>query len=56
MNVSMVLCEIADDAEDTAKGIGGVFVRTDGDGVDAHLDNWIIVAAWLCHVAEIEDV
>ena len=31
-------------------------MTTDGNGVDAHLDDGIIVAARLGHVAEIEDV
>ena len=28
----------------------------DGDGVDAHLDDWVIVAAGLGHVAEVKDI
>ena len=42
-------------AENTAKGISSVFVRADGNCVDAHLDDWVIVAAWLSHIAEVED-
>ncbi len=26
------------------------------DGIDAHLDDWVIVAAWLSHVAKVEDI
>ena len=44
------------DAEDAAESVGGVFVVADGDGVDAHLDDWVIVAAGLGHIAEVEDV
>ena len=29
---------------------------SDRDGVDAHFYDWVIVAARLCHVAEIEDI
>ena len=28
----------------------------DSDGIDAHLDNWIIVAARLGHIAKVEDI
>ena len=31
-------------------------MTSNGDGIDAHLDYWIIIAAWLRHVAEVEDV
>ena len=48
--------EVAEDTEDATKAKGGVFVITDGDGVDTHLDNWIIVAAGLSHIAEVEDI
>lgn len=27
-----------------------------GDGIDTHLDYWVIIATWLSHVAEVEDV
>ena len=43
------------DGGDATEGVGGVFVGADGDGVDAHLDDGIVVAAWLGHVAEVED-
>ena len=43
-------------AENSAQGVGGVFVATDCDGVDAHLDDWIIITARLGHVAKIKDV
>ena len=45
-----------DEAENATEGIGGVFVVADGDGFDAHLDDRIIVAARLSHVAEVEDI
>lgn len=44
------------DAKNAAECVGGIFVRTDSDSVDAHLDDWVIVAAWLGHVAEVENV
>ena len=44
------------DAEDAAKCICGVFVRANRNGVDAHLYDWIIVAARLSHIAEVKDV
>lgn len=28
----------------------------DSDGVNAHLDDWVIVAARLGHVAEVKDI
>ena len=43
-------------AENAAEGVSGVFVTPHGDGVDAHFDDGVIVAAGLGHVAEIEDV
>lgn len=46
----------AEDTENAAKSEGGVFVASDGNGVDAHFNDWIIVATWLSHVAEVEDV
>ena len=45
-----------DNTQYAAEGVGGVFVVSDSDGVDAHLDDWIIVAAGLGHVAEIQDI
>ena len=45
-----------DEAENATEGIGGVFVVADGDGFDAHLDDRIIVAARLSHVAEVKDI
>lgn len=42
--------------EDAAEGISGVFMTTDGNGVYAHLDNWVIVAARLGHITEIENI
>ncbi len=47
---------LVDDAEDAFEGVGGVFVVADGDGVDTHLDDRVIIAARLSHVAEVEDV
>ena len=47
---------LVDDAKYALEGESGVFVRADGDGVDAHFDDRVIVAAWGGHVAEIEDV
>ena len=45
-----------DHAKNTAQGESRVFVRADRDGVDAHLDDWIIVTAGLGHVAKIENL
>lgn len=42
--------------ENAAEGKESVFVGTDGDSVDAELDDGVIVAAGLGHVAEVEDV
>ena len=47
---------MSENAEDAAEGISGVFVVSDGDGVDAHFDDGVIVAAGLGHVAEIENI
>ena len=38
------------------EGEGGVFVGMDSDGIDAHLNNGVVIASWLGHVAEIKDV
>ena len=46
----------ADETEDATKGIGGVFVTTDCNGVDTHLYDWVIVATWLRHIAEVKDI
>lgn len=46
----------AERAEDATEGEEGVLVGADGDGFDAHLDDGVVVAAGLGHVAEIEDV
>ncbi len=46
----------ADNTENTLEGVGGVFVGSDRDGIDAHLDNWVIIATRLSHVAEVQDV
>ena len=43
------------DGEDAAEGVGSVFVATDSDGINAHLNDWIIVATWLSHIAKVED-
>ena len=43
-------------AKDAAESESGVFVVADGDGIYAHLDDGIIVATGLSHVAEVEDV
>lgn len=47
---------IADDAKNTAKSVGGVFVTADGNSVDTHLDDRIIIATGLGHIAEVEDI
>ena len=50
-------CEFGlEDAEDAAEGVGGVLVIPDGNCVNAHLHDGVIVAARLGHVAEVEDV
>ena len=46
----------ANKAEDAAKGIGGIFVTAHRNGINAHLYDWIIVAARLSHIAEVKDV
>ena len=43
-------------AKDATQGEGGVFVVANGDGIDTHLDNRVIVAAGLGHVTKVEDV
>ena len=43
------------DAEDAAKSVSCIFVRTNSDCINAHLDDWVIIAAWLSHIAEIEN-
>ena len=43
-------------SEDAAEGVGSIFVVADCDGVDAHLDDWIIIAAWLGHIAKVENL
>ena len=45
-----------EDTEEAAEGVGGVFVVSDGDGVDAHFDDGVIVAAGLSHVAKVKDI
>ena len=45
--------EVAGEAENAAEGIGGVFVRADGNGVDTHLDDGVIVPSWLGHIAKV---
>lgn len=42
-----------DNTQYAAEGVGSIFVISDSDGVDAHLDDWIIIATRLGHVAEI---
>ena len=46
----------AEGGEDAAEGVKGVFMGTDGDSVDAHLDDRVVVAAGLGHVTEVEDI
>lgn len=45
-----------DDAKDTTESVKSVFVGADGDGIDAHLDDGVVVPSRLGHVAEVEDV
>lgn len=42
--------------EDAFESIKRVFVGADSDGVDAHGDDWVVVAARLGHVAKIKHV
>ena len=49
-------CLSADDAENATQGVGGVFVVSDGDGINAHLDYGVIIATGLSHVAEVENI
>ena len=46
----------AERGEDAAEGEEGVFVGADGNSVDVHLDDGVVVAAELGHVAEVEDL
>ena len=31
-------------------------MRANSDGFDAHLNNWVIIAAWLSHIAKVKDI
>ena len=31
-------------------------MATNRNSIDAHLDDWVIVATWLRHIAEVKDV
>ena len=44
------------DAEEAAKSESSVFMRTDGDSVDTHMLNGVVVTTWLSHIAEVENV
>lgn len=45
-----------DDAKDTTESVKSVFVGADSDGIDAHLDDGVVIPSRLGHVAEVEDV
>ncbi len=44
------------EAENAAQSISSIFVTADSDRIDTHLNNWIIVATWLGHVAKVKNV
>ena len=44
---TLLLMLFANKAEDAAKGIGGIFVAANRNGINAHLYDWIVVAARL---------
>ena len=50
------MLKYAVEAENATEGIGGVFRATDGNGVHIGLDDRVIVATRLCHVAKEENV